>query len=83
MFSNCRSLKYIPQKILQHLSSAGIYGSIYSGCTNASNYDSIPEDLKKPEESVEEDPNRDLTINFKDGSYIILKDHGKSFIMRT
>ncbi len=83
MFSNCRSLKYIPQKILQHLSSVGIYGSIYPGCTNASNYDSIPEDLKKPEESIEEDYNRDLTINFKDGSYIILKDRGQSFIMRT
>lgn len=83
MFSNCKNLKYIQQKILQHLSSVGIYGSIYPGCTSASNYDSIPEDLKKPEESVEEDHNRDLTINFKDGSYIILKDRGKSFIMRT
>lgn len=45
-FSNCTNLTYIPQSIIDKALAATRTHGVFSGCTSASNYNSIPDRLK-------------------------------------
>ena len=47
-FKNCTHLSNIPQSIINKFMSIPHHSSAFEGCTSASNYNSIPVELKRP-----------------------------------
>ena len=48
LFRDCNNLSNIPQSIINKCMSIPSHSSVFTGCTSASNYNSIPVELKRP-----------------------------------